>query len=57
MLFGCKNDVCVDVKKRNTAASFLLLLNSNNMLFSHSGNAIINNENLASMTLFFAASK
>jgi len=38
-------------------ACFLLLLEKNNLLISDSGNPIIDNEALASTTLFAAASK
>jgi prophage maintenance system killer protein len=47
----------VDGNKRIAAASFLLFLERNNMLFSEQGQTIISNDALASLTLFVAASK
>jgi prophage maintenance system killer protein len=47
----------VDGNKRIAAACFLLFLESNGLLISGSGNPIISNEALASLTLFAAASK
>jgi death-on-curing family protein len=52
-----KNHGFVDGNKRIAAACFLLFLESNGLLISRSGNPIISNEALASLTLFAAASK
>jgi prophage maintenance system killer protein len=52
-----KNHGFVDGNKRIAAACFLLFLDSNGLLKSGSGNSIISNEALASLTLFAAASK
>lgn len=52
-----KNHAFVDGNKRIAAACFLLFLNANGMLHDKSGNPIISNEALASLTLFIAASK
>ena len=52
-----KNHGFVDGNKRIAAACFLLFLESNGLLISGSGNPIISNEALASLTLFAAASK
>jgi death-on-curing family protein len=52
-----KNHAFVDGNKRIAAASFLLFLERNNMLFSEQGQTIISNDALASLTLFVAASK
>jgi death-on-curing family protein len=52
-----KNHSFVDGNKRIAAACFLLFLNRNNLLISDSGDPIISNEALASLTLFAAASK
>ncbi|GGC03785.1 RhuM family protein [Dyadobacter sediminis] len=52
-----KNHGFVDGNKRIAAACFLLFLESNGLLKSKSGDPIISNEALASLTLFAAASK
>lgn len=52
-----KNHSFVDGNKRIAAACFLLFLERNNLLISDSGDPIISNEALASLTLFAAASK
>lgn len=52
-----KNHGFVDGNKRIAAACFLLFLESNGLLMSGSGNPIISNEALASLTLFAVASK
>lgn len=52
-----KNHGFVDGNKRIAAACFLLFLESNSILKSRSGDPIISNEALASLTLFAAASK
>jgi len=52
-----KNHAFVDGNKRIAAASFLLFLERNKLLFLDNGNTIISNEALASITLFVAASK
>lgn len=52
-----KNHAFVDGNKRIAAACFLLFLERNKLLFSNTGQSIISNEALASLTLFVAASK
>ncbi|WP_262485755.1 type II toxin-antitoxin system death-on-curing family toxin [Dyadobacter koreensis] len=52
-----KNHGFVDGNKRIAAACFLLFLKRNSLLKSKSGDPIISNEALASLTLFAAASK
>ena len=52
-----KNHGFVDGNKRIAAACFLFFLERNNLLKSRSGDLIISNEALASLTLFAAASK
>jgi prophage maintenance system killer protein len=52
-----KNHGFVDGNKRIAAACFLLFLESNGLLKSSTGDSIISNEALASLTLFAAASK
>ena len=52
-----KNHGFVDGNKRIAAACFLLFLEKNQLLYNQSGNTIISNEALASLTLFVAASK
>jgi prophage maintenance system killer protein len=52
-----KNHAFVDGNKRIAAACFLLFLERNRLLYSNSGQTIISNEALASLTLFVAASK
>lgn len=51
-----KNHAFVDGNKRIAAACFLLFLERNGLLFTSKGLTIINNEALASLTLFVAAS-
>ena len=51
-----KNHSFTDGNKRIAAACFLLFLKQNNILIQKSGNSIISNEALASLTLFVAAS-
>lgn len=52
-----KNHGFVDGNKRIAAACFLLFLESNGLLKSKSGDPILSNEALASLSLFAAASK
>ena len=52
-----KNHAFVDGNKRIAAASFLLFLKKNNLLFTNRGLPIISQDALASLTLFVAASK
>ena len=52
-----KNHAFVDGNKRIAAACFLLFLERNKLLFSNTGQSIISNKALASLTLFVAASK
>ena len=52
-----KNHAFVDGNKRIAAACFLLFLERNGLLYIDSGQPIISNEALASLTLFVAASK
>ena len=52
-----KNHAFVDGNKRIAAACFLLFLDRNGLLFKDSGQLIISNEALASLTIFVAASK
>lgn len=52
-----KNHAFVDGNKRIAAASFLLFLDKNRLLFKSNGDTIISNEALASLTLFVATSK
>lgn len=52
-----KNHAFVDGNKRIAAACFLLFLERNGILFKATGETIISNEALASLTLFVAASK
>ena len=52
-----KNHSFVDGNKRIAAACFLKFLQQNNMLFNSKQQPIINNETLASLTLFIASSK
>jgi len=52
-----KNHGFVDGNKRIAAACFLLFLENNQLLYSTSGQPIVSNEALASLTLFVAASK
>jgi len=52
-----KNHAFVDGNKRIGAACFLLFLERNGILYSPTGQTIISNEALASLTLFVAASQ
>lgn len=52
-----KNHAFIDGNKRIAAACFLLFLERNGILFTSTGQTIISNEALASLTLFIAASK
>lgn len=52
-----KNHAFVDGNKRIAAACFLLFLERNGLLYNNTGQTIISNEALASLTLFVAASK
>lgn len=52
-----KNHAFVDGNKRIAAACFLLFLDRNMLLYKETGQTIISNEALASLTLFVAASK
>jgi death-on-curing family protein len=52
-----KNHAFVDGNKRIAAACFLLFLERNGLLYNSSGQTIISNEALASLTLFVASSK
>jgi death-on-curing family protein len=52
-----KNHAFVDGNKRIAAACFLLFLERNGLLYKGSGQLVISNEALASLTLFVAASK
>jgi prophage maintenance system killer protein len=57
LYFITKNHSFVDGNKRIAAACFLYFLQKNNMLFNNNGSQIINNETLASLTLFVASSE
>lgn len=52
-----KNHAFVDGNKRIAAACFLLFLERNGLLYNSTGQTIISNEALASLTLFVASSK
>lgn len=52
-----KNHSFIDGNKRIAAACFLYFLDKNGILFSEDNKPIINNDTLASLTLFIAASK
>jgi prophage maintenance system killer protein len=52
-----KNHSFVDGNKRIAAACFLKFLECNNMLFNIKNQPILNNDTLASLTLFIASSK
>ncbi len=52
-----KNHAFVDGNKRIAAACFLLFLERNKLLYTETGQTIISNEALASLTLFVASSK
>jgi death-on-curing family protein len=52
-----KNHAFVDGNKRIAAACFLLFLERNGMLYNSTGQTILSNEALASLTLFVASSK
>lgn len=57
LYFITKNHSFVDGNKRIAAACFLYFLQKNNALYNDSGDPIISNEALASLTLFIATSK
>ncbi|WP_246124715.1 virulence protein RhuM/Fic/DOC family protein [Algibacter pacificus] len=57
LYFIVKNHSFVDGNKRIAAACFLKFLQQNNMLFNNQKQPIINNDTLASLTLFIASSK
>ncbi|SDE98947.1 virulence protein RhuM/Fic/DOC family protein [Cellulophaga baltica] len=57
LYFVVKNHSFVDGNKRIAAACFLKFLQQNNMLFNNQKQPIINNDTLASLTLFIASSK
>lgn len=57
LYFITKNHSFVDGNKRIAAACFLYFLQRNNALYHDSGDPIISNEALASLTLFIATSK
>jgi len=52
-----KNHSFVDGNKRIAAACFLYFLERNGLLYHKSGETVISNEALASLTLFIAVSK
>jgi death-on-curing family protein len=52
-----KNHAFADGNKRIAAASMLLFLNANYLLFDRNGRKLINDDTLAALTLFTAASK
>ncbi|WP_420320231.1 RhuM family protein [Flagellimonas sp.] len=52
-----KNHAFTDGNKRIAAACFLMFLEHNNLLANSSGEMVISNEALASLTLFIASSK
>jgi prophage maintenance system killer protein len=52
-----KNHSFVDGNKRIAAACFLKFLEQNNMLFNEEEQLIVNNDTLATLTLFIASSK
>ena len=52
-----KNHAFVDGNKRIAAGCFLLFLDRNGILYTNTGQTIISNEALATLTLFVAASK
>jgi death-on-curing family protein len=51
-----KNHAFVDGNKRIAAASFILFLERNGILYKSDGDTLISNEALASLTLFVASS-
>ncbi|GLB51344.1 death-on-curing protein [Neptunitalea chrysea] len=57
LYFIVKNHSFVDGNKRIAAACFLKFLQQNNMLFNNQQQPVINNDTLASLTLFIASSK
>ncbi|MCK5856001.1 MAG: virulence protein RhuM/Fic/DOC family protein [Bacteroidales bacterium] len=57
LYFIVKNHSFVDGNKRIAAACFIYFLNKNNALLNTHNETIINNEALASLTLFIATSK
>ncbi len=52
-----KNHSFIDGNKRIAAACFLYFLEKNDLLYLQSGETVISNESLASLTLFIAVSK
>jgi prophage maintenance system killer protein len=52
-----KNHAFTDGNKRIAAASMLLFLHTNELLYDNQGNKLINDDALAALTLFTAASK
>jgi len=52
-----KNHSFIDGNKRIAAACFLYFLNQNGLLYDSSGDPVISNDALASITLFIAVSK
>jgi len=57
MITIMKNHSFVDGNKRIAAACFLFFLEQNGLLYAPSGDVIISNDALASITLFIAVSK
>jgi len=57
LYFITKNHSFVDGNKRIAAACFLYFLQQNNALYNSKGEAIINNETLATLTLYIANSR
>lgn len=57
LYFVTKNHSFVDWNKRIAAVCFIYFLQKNNALYNATGNTIISNEALASLTLFIATSK
>ena len=57
LYFVTKNHSFVDWNKRIAAVCFIYFLQKNNVLYNATGNTIISNEALASLTLFIATSK
>jgi prophage maintenance system killer protein len=57
LYFITKNHSFVDGNKRIAAACFIYFLQKNKALYNDSGNTIISNEALASLTLFIATSR
>jgi len=57
LYFTVKNHSFIDGNKRIAAACFLYFLDQNGLLRNSTGDAMISNEALASITLFIAVSK